>query len=703
MKPAALAMIAMAGALSSARVAAPIFPQPREFQPTGRAFVLDGSVRILVPTAAAQDDLFLARFLTAELSDRHTLAIRTEPISAIPAAGRVIVMGSVRNPLVRQYASKLAVSITAPEGYILVVGDRVVLVAGADEAGAFYGLQSLRQLIRHHSIEGVRVRDWPHQPFRGIKLYLPGRENIAYCKRFVHDFMALYKYNRMILEMDAAMRLDRHPELNEGWIALGRDLNYTRRERSWGPGRQVQDSANADTGDGGVLEKQEVADLVRYAQEHHIEVIPEIPTLTHSYYLLTRHRELAEITDAEWPDTYCPSEPKVYDLVFDVLDEYIDVMKARMIHVGHDEWRVPVGACPRCRGKSQTELFAADLNRIHQHLKSRNVRTAIWGDHLIAPLRGEQLQHVPNPRGMPYDTPGGLSPEQVRKLIPKDILIFNWFWDDNEKGLGEANEIALRDWGFEQVFGNFHPGFRDYDRRSARGGILGGAPSSWAATNEFNFGKDLMFDFLGCANLLWSTARPEPKELSWTVQGLLPGIRRVLSASPLPSDSDPVTEVRMPADAAQPVPIGEDVSSIIFVHASAKPARNRFAYAATWNYADTADLVGFYEVVYQDGFLATVPVRYGVNILEAGWRREHNPRNVAYEAELLDRANPDQTLFAYEWINPRFGKPVKEVRLRNIVADNPITLAAVRLVKKRTAPEPKPLHLVGESPHASSR
>jgi hexosaminidase len=560
------------------------------------------------------------------------------------------------------------------------------VVAGADDAGAFYGMQSLRQLIHGREIDRAQVRDWPFTPFRGIFMYLPGRENIGYFKRFLNDFMALYKYNRIILEMNAAMRLDRHPELNEGWLAFGKDMNYTRRERSPGPGRQFQDSANADTGDFGVLEKDEVADLVRYAAEQHIEIIPEIPTLTHSYCLLTRHRELAEIADAEWPDTYCPSEPKVYPLVFDVIDEFLDVMKPRMVHIGHDEWRMPIGMCARCRGKSETELFAADVNRIYQHLKSRNVRTAMWGDHFIEPLRGKQTKHVSNPRGTPYDTPGALSPEQVRRLIPKDILIFNWFWNEDKRiGSGEANEIALREWGFEEVFANFRPDIADFDRRSTPKGMLGGAPSAWAATTELTFGKDMMFDFLGCANLLWSTARPDARQLSETVQGLLPVIRRRLSATPFPSDAEPAVET----SATQ---IGEDVSSIIFVHSSAKPGRNRSAYYATWNYADSADLLGWYEVVYQDGFVASVPIRYGINILETGWGKGHRPESVAYEAELVERGA--QSWFSYEWINPRFGKPVKEVRLHQAKADNPVTLTAVKIVKKRVPPEPKLLGLL---------
>ena len=392
-----------------------IFPPPRDFQPRDANFQLDDSIAILVPAEPSSEDLFLAHLLSSELSDRHHLAVATLRLPAIPDAGRFILMGSMRNPLVRQYCARLGIQSDAPEGYVIDVSNRIALVAGADDAGAFYGLQSLRQLIERRQIAGARIRDWPYKPFRGIKMYVPGRDNIPYFKRFVRDFMALYKYNKMILEMNAAMRLRRHPELNEGWIALGKDLNYTRRDRSWGPGRQFQDSANADAGDGGVLEQDEVADLVRYANEYHIEVIPEIPTLTHSYYLLTRHREMAEIANAEWPDTYCPSEPKVYDLVFDVLDEYLDVMKPQMVHIGHDEWRMPVGACARCKGKNYTELFAQDLNRIYSHLKARGVRVAIYGDHLVEPVRGVQTRHVPNRAGAPYDTPGALSPEQVTK------------------------------------------------------------------------------------------------------------------------------------------------------------------------------------------------------------------------------------------------------------------------------------------------
>ena len=706
--------------------AAGVYPPPREIRMLPGKLVVDSALTLLLSEQAFAGEIRLARLLTTELSDRYGMAVHTRTAAAVPASGRLVLMGTLSNPLVRRTCAALGIDTghnpPGPEGYYLSVNGRLALVAGVDEAGAFYGFQSLRQLIERRNgeviIPRVNIRDWPDKPFRGIKMYLPGPNQIGFFRRFVRDFMALYKFNAALIEMNAAMRLDRHPELNAGWIEFGRNLLYTRRERAWGPGRQNQDSANADTADGSVLEKEQVAELVRYARQYHVEVIPEVPTLTHSYYLLTRHRELAEVPGAEWPDSYCPSEPATYDLVFDVLDEYIDVMHPRIMHIGHDEWRVPVGRCPRCRGKAPTELYAQDLNRLYHHLRQKNVQTAIWGDHLIEALRGKGTEHHAPAGGVPYDTPGGLSAEQVRRLVPKDILVFNWFWDDREPNQGEANDRALQEWGFRQVYGNMTPEIPDYSRRSRLSGVMGGAPSSWAATNERNFGKDLMYDFLGSAEMLWSAGSHDVRTVAATVQALLPDVRRRLSATPLPSYDGGTSPVRLPGSGPPrgetvragnlvfemtPKPIevnaggespailiGADVSSIVFLHATAKPARNVPAYEATWNYDDTADLLGWYEVLYADGFIVTVPVRYGLNILENGWGRQIQSGRTAYEAAAVNCAKPGApplSFFAYEWVNPRFGKIIREVRLRGRASpDNAIILAALSVVGKKETP-----------------
>lgn len=708
-----------------------VFPPPREVKPSAAQFLLDGAA-IALPANAAASDRHLARTLQAELSDRYGLAVPVVPADKLQSGARAILMGEASNPAIRARMTPLGMRTTEAEGYTLDVSRSLVLVAGTDTRGAFYGLQTLRQLIAPDgkSIPGVRINDWPATSFRGLRIYLPGHENIPFFKRFVRDFMALYKFNHLVLEMNAAMRFDRHPELNAGWLEFGRSLNLSRRDRPLGPGAAFQDSAHHDTGDGGVLEKEEVAGLVDWARLHHIEVTPEIPSLTHSYYLLTRHRELAEIPASEWPDTYCPNVPGVYELLFDVFDEYIEVMRPRMVHIGHDEWRMPWGQCPRCRNHHFGDVFGRDVQKIHQHLTSKGVKVAMWGDHLIARLRGENGQPRKTPTGFEYRTPGGLSPEQVKKWIPRDILIFNWFWNDRQPGQGEVNDRDLSAWGFQQVYGNLEPSIQNWEARIRRRGVLGGAPSAWAATSELTFGKDLVGQFTAGAAMLWTGAPIDRSQFTRQLQEMMPAIRRNLSGTARPSEfGDQVASVRLaggdaaaavkalsipawkPGSAAAgrvgfqvadpvvvssggtsaPIPLGEDPTSIVFLHALAKRAGNTMSYHTIYNFADSADLLGWYEVVYEDGFIATIPLRNGVNVVD------HRASRYCYETApvAIEGAGIFQ---AFEWTNPRLGKVIKEIRLKGTsgfidargrkIGDNSIILAAMSVVKKRPVPDP---------------
>ena len=264
----------------------------------------------------------------------------------------------------------------------------------------------------------------------------------------------------------------------------------------------------------------------------------------------------------------------------------------------------------------------------------------------------------------------------MKEFIPKDILVFNWFWGEEEK------EQELQNYGFKQFFGNFKPNISNWDERIKKIDVVGGAPSSWAATNEFNFGKDLLFDFLGCANLLWSKHTLEQTDLAEIVQELIPDVRANLSAGLIPcEDGDALQFIditnsfnlaknstffnidlsslksgevsaenkifKMPGlkqtsekcaiavgsvgEGENPfpakitgIPVNEDVSSLLFLHACALPAGNQKAYYNIPDFFDTSDLLGWYEIVYEDGFRINVPIQYGVNILEWNSGRENN-------------------------------------------------------------------------------
>ncbi len=748
-----------------------IFPTPREMASSGSDFVVDNRAVIAVPAFPSEQDLFLARTLANELGDRFDIHLKTERLAKLDVAQRLIVIGSVANPLVAEYcaghACNVDVRAPGPEGYVLRTGTNLALVAGSDDRGAFYGLQSLRQLAVRDAgsirFRGVQIRDWPAKPFRGLKLYLPGRNNIPFFKRFIRDFMALYKYNTLIMEMNASMRLDRHPELNTGWVKFANETNYWRRNYPPGaPHEWEQNSTHQDTADGGYLEKEEVADLARWVRQYHIELIPELPSLTHSYYLLSEHPELAEVPGAKWPDTYCPSNPESYKLLFDVYDEYIDLLKPRMIHAGHDELFLPVGLCPRCKDRDIRERYGEDVRKIHDYLASKGVGLAIWGDMLLEGVRGKGLQKKKAPDGFAYNAPGAMTPEQVDRLIPKDILIFNWFWSA-EEGVttdeqAEDFERQLEHMGFQEVFGNLVPEVKHFERRMKRSSILGGAPSAWFATNETGFGKDLLSDFLGSSYMLWRGDTLYGRELSGAVQSLAPEIRVRFRGEDPPSrtetsivaadisagfnrgtrepelgidltgmkagtikvgsvpfnlaanqskaviivGTDGAAKTGLPREAA--VNIGEDPTSLIFLHASARPATNKESYRLLFDQDDTADLLGWYEVVYEDGLVTTIPIRYGVNILEWNWEKRTAARDYCYGADAVPvggQENNPITFFAFEWKNPRLGKVIREIRLKGttgfrggdpgftndfgpVIPKNAVILKAISVVKKRS-------------------
>jgi len=744
-------------------IASLIFPAPKEIALSGNGFVLDSQVAIAVPSLASQEDLLLARFLTDELGDRVALHLKTERLGQLEATKRMILMGSIANPLVKEYCAQYHIDLSprnpGAEGYVLQVTSDVVLIGGSDDRGAFYGLQSLRQLIVRENgqlqVSGVRIRDWPDKSFRGLKLYLPGRDHIAFFKRFIRDFVALYKYNTLILEMNASMRLESHPELNSGWLEFSRDTNYSRRNYPAGPIHdRTPNSSHQDTADGGFLEKEEVAGLARWVRQNHIELIPELPSFTHSYYLLTGHKDLAEVPGEKWPDTYCPSNPKSYELLFEVYDEYIDLLKPKMIHAGHDELFCPIGLCPRCGNKDIGERYGEDVKKIHDHLAAKGIGLAIWGDMLLESVRGRGLQPDHTGDGWKFYAAGGMTREQVERLVPKDILIFNWFWDE-PKAL--ESEAQLDQMGFKQIYGNFTPGIRDYERRSKRATILGGAPSAWFATNEIGFGKELMADFLGCSNILWAGEVIDGKQLSGLIQSMLTEIRIRLAGKLPPSRTEtlfaPVDmEASFNMEATKPklgvdlsgmktgsvefgnipfdlskstakqailvaaggeessglskeadIRIGEDATSLIFLHAAAKPATNKESFRLIYDPEDTADMLGWYEIVYEDGFVTTVPIRYGVNISEWNWEKRDSSHDYAYDADAVSLGGSESnpiTFFAFEWVNPRLGKVITEVRLKGTtgfrggdqgwindfgptIPDNGVILKAISVVRKR--------------------
>jgi hypothetical protein len=748
-----------------------IFPIPFSASMREGRFHITDDVVIVTPSDGSIDELSVAKALRDNVADWFGLILTIRSDSSLPPGKRAVVIGTSGRPLIRaaiaQARRQAIESSSLPEAYMLLIAADLAVISGADSRGVRYGLQSLKQLIDSDagrvSLPCLDVVDHPQKPFRGIKLYLPGPQNIPFFKRFIRDFVVAHKYNTVIMELNAGMRLESHPELNAGWREMLLDTNYSR--RNYPPGSlhgREQNSCHQDTADGDFLEKQEIAELADFIRSQGIELIPELPSFTHSYYLLTRHKELSEVPGDRWPDTYCPSNPKTYNLLFEVYDEYIDLLKPRTLHVGHDELFAPVGLCPKCGDRDIGERYGEDVARIRSYLRKKNVGMAMWGDMLLESVRGKGLRERRAPDGWNYKVAGGLTREQVEQLIPQDILIFNWFWSKSEgewsEEQAEKNEEILDGMGFKQVYGNFRPAIENYSVRSARRTILGGAPSAWFATSESNFGRTMITDVMGCSNILWHGDVIDGRQLADIAQARMPLIRSRFRGQLPPSSTEsafsPIdissrfnvgghewvincdlnsiqqgtiyvgkipfrlgrsrekVAIAVATTGSKPmslpssvdgIRIDSDFSSLLFLHACAKPAANREPDHLLWDVFDSADVLGWFEVRYEDGYTETIPIRYGVNIAEWDWQSRKTDREYCYGADPMTVSGEGAksiTMFVYEWQNPRPGKVVSELRLNGTrgfrgadadysdhygpaIADNAIMLLAVSTVKSR--------------------
>ncbi len=750
-----------------------IFPIPLKVEITGGNIILNNKTLIVVPEDRSEANLLITELLLAEFGNKFRIPISIIKTNELPNNQKIILIGTLDNPLVKTYCEKNSltkkVKELGEEGYVLLVNDNGIVVAAKTDKGALYGFQSFRQLLKKENnvviLPKIRIEDKPHLAFRAIRLFMPGRDNIPFFKRFVRDLMAKYKFNTVVLEFNANMWLESHPEFNVGTLGFAEELDLSRRGRPSGLHNEYQNSSHHDNADGEILEKSEVADLVKYIRKFNIEIIPEIPSLTHAYYLLFGHKDLAEIPNIEYPDTYCPLKPENYKNYFEILDEYIEVIKPKIIHIGHDEWRMEKDLCELCRGKDYGELFADDINKIHSYLSKKGIKTAIWGDHLLESVREKDHRVWKTNTGYEYKIPGGLTQGQVKQLIPKDILIFNWFWGST-KDKGTGNDVQIADLGFEQVYGNLRPDIIKWNERAKINGLLGGSPSSWAGTTEMNLGKDLMFDFLACANLLWSKHYQTPEQVAYTSQALMPLIKEEMSGKISPSKQGlPISFVDLEANfnstlksgidsidvskllkgkisanskifnlassekraavvyslndnsktkGLKGITINKDIGSLLFLHAVANEGFNTKAYKKIYNFDDTAELLGWYEIVYEDGFIATIPIRYGINILD--WnvheriahklkgKSKYAQNKYAYEAEAVSVSGSDNkepiTFFAYEWENLRHGELIKEVNLKAVKYKkghgNAIILLAISTVDIKLAEDAKKVKRVNK-------
>jgi len=300
-----------------------LIPVPAEFTPGNALFVLNHHARILIEPAASEV-LRIGNFLANALRPATGLALPVADATNADARGNILLALSDDRAL-------------GDEGYALEITTDAVTLRAPRAAGLFYGVQTLRQLLppaiesqtQQNEIwripTGV-VRDAPRYTWRGAMLDVARHFfKTADVKRFI-DLLARYKMNRLHL----------HLSDDQGWrIEI----------KGWDKLTAIGGSTGVDGKNGGYFTQDEYRDLVAYAAEQYITVVPEIDTPGHTNAALASYAELncdgvarALYTGIEVGfSSLCLDKEITYKFLDDVIRELAALTPGAYIHIGGDE------------------------------------------------------------------------------------------------------------------------------------------------------------------------------------------------------------------------------------------------------------------------------------------------------------------------------------------------------------------------------
>ena len=340
-----------------------IIPLPQQITPApGNPFVLKKSTPVIYAagdTLMARNAAMLADYVNE--STGYTLKTGTKDSDR---AIRLIIDPSVKET----------------EGYTLTIRENGIELAAATHAGIFYGIQSIRKALpaiaekQEIELPAATLRDYPRFDYRGMMLDV-GRhfQPVDSVKTFI-DMLALHNINRLHwhLTEDQGWRIEikKYPRLTE--------IGSKRKETLIGKTRDQYDGIPH----AGFYTQDEIREVVAYAAERFITIIPEIDLPGHQLAALASYPELGctggpyEVW-THWGisnDVICAGNEQAMQFLEDVLGEVIDLFPTEYIHIGGDESpKIRWQSCPKCQARIKAEGIKGDA----QHSKEEQLQSYI--------------------------------------------------------------------------------------------------------------------------------------------------------------------------------------------------------------------------------------------------------------------------------------------------------------------------------------
>jgi hypothetical protein len=419
-----------------------IIPQPRQLLASQDEFHLGLTSTITLADPRSEDDRFAAQDFIDDVKETSGVSLKIGK-----ARKQAIIIGAIDQAVVQAALQRAGMTAPAdfdPEGYLLSVTANEVVVAGKTAAGVFYGLQTLKQLVRGEGnaagIPGMKITDWPAMHWRAVS------DDIS------RGPVPTVDYTKRQLRTEAMFKMNMHSfYMEHTFAAAGNPLI--------GPA-------------GGSLTPAEIRELVVYAKRYHIELVPEQQTFGHLHKTL-RLEKYSDLAETPYGDVISPQQPGSYKLVADLYKELNDLFPGKFFHIGADEtFELGEGQSREAaKARGVGAIYFEHLNKVRDVLKPYNRRLMFWGD--IA------LNH----------------PDLIGN-VPKDMIAMNWqygarddYWPSikpfKDAGLDQFVCPGAHTWN--QIFPNLDAASKNitnFVRDGQKAGALGMMNTTWDDDGE---------------------------------------------------------------------------------------------------------------------------------------------------------------------------------------------------------------------------
>jgi hexosaminidase len=391
---------ASAAQATAASEALRLLPAPKEVRMGEGRIVIKPSTTILISNG---EDRIAAETLRTEINDRTGMKLSVESATAAPKTSGNISLGRLTDRNLPSYlesqglkVSELGGAELEKQAYVIRVTESGVIVAGASAQGLFYGVQTLRQLLRAQAgasentavpmprervpaqkeqlvIPALTIRDWPSMEWRGVSDDISRGPILTpeYLRRQIRT-LAEYKINLLGFNMEHVFDFE----------------------------TQLLVSPRATA-----LTPAEIKELVEYAAKYYITLLPEQQAFGHLHQFL-KYEIYSDLAETPHGHVLTPTHPEIYDFIRQVYGEVVPLFPGPLFHIGSDEtFELGLGQTKALAAQEGLgRVYLEHLQKVFEIMKPYHKQLMFWGD--IAVKYPELLT-----------------------ILPKDMIAVPWDYD----------------------------------------------------------------------------------------------------------------------------------------------------------------------------------------------------------------------------------------------------------------------------------